>query len=153
MSSQKSPIISGSFAKNDLQLKASYESSPPSTECTECQRPTGCLIFTGHFSQQNPIISGSFAENDLQLEASDESSPPCTHVFCTCAHCLRHFRQKSPIISGSFAENDLQLKASDESSPPCILICTGEKDCSTLLQCVAVCCSVLQCGAVFFGVL
>ena len=26
---QKSPIISGSFAKNDLQLEASYGSSPP----------------------------------------------------------------------------------------------------------------------------
>jgi len=26
---QKSPIINGSFSKNDLQLKASYRSSPP----------------------------------------------------------------------------------------------------------------------------
>jgi len=30
---QKSPIISGSFAKNDLQLEASYGSSPPCIVC------------------------------------------------------------------------------------------------------------------------
>jgi len=42
---QKSPMIGGSFAKKDLQLKASHESSPPcrhaechpmSTVCEQC---------------------------------------------------------------------------------------------------------------------
>jgi len=63
---QKSHKISGSFAQNDLQLKASYGSSSP---CITCSYQV--------WLQKSHVRSGSFAQNDLQIKASYGSSPPC----------------------------------------------------------------------------
>jgi len=71
---QKTPTIIGTFAKNDLQLKASYGSSPPCIKYTVYPIPHihwipahKCIC---HFPHKSHIISGSFAKNDVHLNYS-----------------------------------------------------------------------------------
>ena len=104
---QKSPIISGSFAKRDLQFKCLG---------TSCVNSCG-MNDTGNFPQKSPIISGSFARRDLQfkcLGTSCVNSCGMNDIF------IGNFPQKSPTISGSFAKNDLQLTAFYGLLPLCM---------------------------------
>jgi len=77
---QKSPMISGSFAKNVVTSRNIV--SLPVTD-TRWRKPIECFIFIGHFPQKSPMISGSFAKNDLRFRASYRTSPPCTR-FTLC---------------------------------------------------------------------
>jgi len=84
---QKSPMISGSVAKRDLQLmhvchpvlhgrndflgsvniQSCVKLSESHMYSTGWRKPIGCLIFIDRFPQKSPMISGSFAQRDLQL--------------------------------------------------------------------------------------
>ena len=68
---QKSPVISGSFAKSDLQLKACYEFSPPCMHAREraSVRGIGCLILIRHVLQKS-----------ARMRARMRVSLPCVHT-------------------------------------------------------------------------
>jgi len=82
---QKSPIISGSFAKRDLELKASY-ASPPCTYvsliCTGWRRCIGCLKLQVSFRKRATKRRAFWREMTYWDEASCRSSAPVWHDSC-----------------------------------------------------------------------
>jgi len=73
---QKSPMISGSFAKNDLQLKASYGSSPP------CNKWAVHISFFFLQSTFPPKIGGNPYCCSYFLQCKWNSAYLCKSYFC-----------------------------------------------------------------------
>ena len=81
--SQKSPTISGSLAKNDLQLEASYGSSPPCTCVTEDSGKTclyTCKMPLATCMQKNTWIRSQNSELSNELFLKTEKRLVFIHV-------------------------------------------------------------------------
>jgi len=137
---QKSPIISGSFAKNDLQLEASNVSSPnwTATHCSRLQHTaTHC----------NTLQHTAAHCNTLQHTATH-----CNTLTAIYWHTLQH---TAVLCADKPSRRRLGLDGARDAREltPLQVAVKGchlrfAQVCCSVLQCVAVCCSVLQCVAV-----
>ena len=96
---QKSPVISGSFAKDDLQLKAFYGSSPPCIGKVPSSRSAQIEVFNCLQSARCEIyytIQLTLKRNDRRMRHSIGKLRICTYIrifnVCICTRCIGIFK-------------------------------------------------------------
>ena len=85
---QKCPTISGSFSKNDLQLKASYGSAPPCTcQISQIGLPSflcenKSALFPSVVLQKSPTKQGLTSSQIEEFSTWEQASPSFVGLFC-----------------------------------------------------------------------
>ena len=152
---QKSLIISGSFAKNDLQLKATYGSSAPCTMTHQSIRAAAAAPFVSNVLQFVEVCCSACVAvrwGVLQCVAACCSVLQCVAVCL--AHCNTHsFSHATDATQSVYSLLQCVEMRHCNTRQHTATHCNTLHVCWDAPQCVEVCCSVLQCVAVYPQVL